>query len=275
MHRLYSLLFLSAAPTTENHNQASVDGQQFGNVSFSDVFFPGAFALPFPQDVTIVTPDGVYFYAHSTAILAESSNEFAGLLSAAQLSAASSASGEYGVVPVSELSTVLNIVLHVIYGGSFAPYNTSTDDIVAAVDALHKYGVSVRKHLSVAHGSPLLSDITTQMRTSRSAPLHFYALAGKYDSYDLAARASAYLLAVKLNEVPLDLIDRMGPVYLKRLIALQQGRLDILRDLLAGPPSTHQITPSCSSEDQAALARAWQLVGAYFIWEMRPGTSAL
>lgn len=202
-------------------------------------------------------------------ILPESSNGFAGLLYPERLLAASGTSSGCNIIAVAEPSAVISIVLHTIYGSSCAQDNPSTLDLITAVEALHKYGVSVQRHLTPE--TPLLACMTARLRSSSSAPLHFYALAGKYDLYDLAVRASSHLLAVDISDIPLDIVERMGPIYLKRLIVLQLGRQEVLKELLLAPPETHPFTRTCEAEGQATLALTWQLFGAYFIWEMRPG----
>lgn len=100
-----------------------------------------------------------------------------------------------------------------------------------------------------------------------TAPLEFYALAAQHDLHPLAARTSTHLLGCKATDIPLETAERIGPVYLSKLFALQETRQAALKTVLRAPPLPHLPTPTCSA---TALGRAWELVSAYLIWQMRP-----
>ncbi len=68
-----------------------------------------------------------------------------------------------------------------------------------------------------------------------------------------------------------ELVDRIGPRYLKRLFFLHMGRADALKRILLPPPHPHPPTLWCDFEEQKRLARAWALASAYLAWEARPG----
>ncbi|KIP09644.1 hypothetical protein PHLGIDRAFT_34294 [Phlebiopsis gigantea 11061_1 CR5-6] len=242
---------------------------EHSNVSVAVAFQPGEPSLPYPQDVVFVTGDKILFYGHSQVLLAKSSNNFAGLLSPGSL-ASSPKSEEYTFLSVAESFPVFNIVLHAMYEMPCAALRPSAVEILTALTALVKYGADLQR-LS-PHGTPLLELATTRLA---DAPAQFYALAGKYDLYDLAVRSSAHLLSARLQDLPIELVDMMGPIYLQRLISLQLGRQDRLKEVLEVPPDKHAPTATCGLADQDALASAWKLVGSYFIWEMRPDTTPI
>lgn len=95
-----------------------------------------------------------------------------------------------------------------------------------------------------------------------------------HDLPELAARASAHLHGYCVPTMPQAEVDRVGPIYFRRLVALQLNRLDALKALTAEPPEAHPNAKGCCTAEQAALQRAWHLVAAYFIWERRPGESS-
>ena len=239
------------------------------NMSVSTTFYPGAFELPHEQDVMLVSLDLVFFYVHSAVMLARSSNGFAWLLSDVP-SLLPHCPLQFHVAAVPETSPVLNIVLHAVYNKSCAEYEPADADVIAAVDRFGLYGLDVQQHL--APQTALFEFVATRVP---SAPLAFYALAGCYDLNDLGVRASGHLLGHRVRTIPVELVERMGPVYLKRLISLQLARQDMLRVLLVQPPEAHPFDATCGQEEQSALRRAWQLVAAYLIGFLETGTVSL
>ena len=243
----------------------SAEAEDHGTqIAVSSRFYPGGVTMSdIPLDVVFVSLDKVFFYVHSRAILAASSNTFAHLIDPAAF--ATLAEGRYHVVVVREPSPVLNIILHAIYAISCAQYRPSNAELIAAVDALPAYGLETQKHL--ARETALFQLLATRLHTE---PLEFYALAGHHGVHDLAALASTHLLGCKIGGISLETADRMGAMYLSKLIALQLVRQDALKTILANPPEPHPFVETCGDEEQASLGRAWQLVAAYLIWEMRP-----
>lgn len=86
-------------------------------------------------------------------------------------------------------------------------------------------------------------------------------------------RCSQFLLSLRVWDISNELATQMGVWHLKYLIFLHRGRMQELRTLLARSPQTHPPVPQCSPARQAALAEAWRLVGAYFIWNATVGES--
>ncbi|THH26316.1 hypothetical protein EUX98_g7870 [Antrodiella citrinella] len=140
------------------------------------------------------------------------------------------------------------------------------ETLIAAVDALHKYGVPVSKY--VQPSMPLFQLI---LALAPLTPIGAYSLAGAYSLHDLAVPISSHLLGFSLPDLTDELILRMGPVYMKKLFFLHLGRLDALKRLLLSPPYPHSPTLECDFIEQKKLARAWTLASASLVWDARPG----
>jgi hypothetical protein len=165
-------------------------------------------------------------------------------------------------------SVVLNILLHTIYNMSAVHYAPSPQAVIAAVESLGKYGLSVRTYLAPA--SPLS---TLFLGSAPQAPIQFYAFAGAYDLNHLAVPISSFLLSYSLASLTDELVVKMGPLYLKRLFFLHLGRVEALKRLLLPPPHPHVPTANCDLTEQKKLSRAWALASAYLAWDVRPGES--
>ncbi|KAI6034192.1 hypothetical protein BKA83DRAFT_26402 [Pisolithus microcarpus] len=166
------------------------------------------------------------------------------------------------VVPLPESSVELNIVLHAIYDMSCSHYSPSFEAIVSALSVMDAYGISVKKY--VARSTPLYNLLLCH---APIYPLELYALAASHDLYDLAVPTSSHLLSFSLASLTDDMVDRIGPRYLKRLFFLHFGRSDALKRLLLPPPHPHPPT------EQKKLTRAWALASAYLAWDARPDLS--
>lgn len=177
------------------------------------------------------------------------------------------------VVAFPKPSPVLNVVLHIIYGRSCRPYNPSGAALLDAVDTLVAHGVAVQTHIVAEN--PIFELF---LAAARSDPLPFYACAGQHRIESLAVPISALLLGHRVYDFPDAMVERMGPVYLKRLVGLQQRRLEILRSLLIQPPEieiVHDPTSDCDQEEQQAVVRAWMFMSTYLIVEARAGKDYL
>jgi hypothetical protein len=119
-------------------------------ISVSTTFFPGAELDVLPTDLIIISSDSVFFYVHTHKLLAASTNGFSSLLPLKELERPE---GAGNILPLHIDSVVLNILLHTIYSMSALHYSPSPEAVIAAVESLEKYGLSVRTYL--APGSPL------------------------------------------------------------------------------------------------------------------------
>ncbi len=234
-------------------------------ISVSTTFFPGADLDVLPTDLIVISSDSVFFYVHTDKLLAASNNGFKSHL---PLKEQDQPGGLGNVLPLHVDSVVLNILLHTIYNMSAAHYAPTPEALIAAVESLEKYGLSVRTYL--APGSPLY---TLFLGTAPQAPIEFYAFAGAYDLHHLAIPISSFLLSYSLASLTDELAVKMGPLYLKRLFFLHLGRVEALKRLLLPPPQPHVPTANCDFTEQKKLTRAWALASAYLAWDVRPGES--
>lgn len=171
------------------------------------------------------------------------------------------------VVVLPESSVVLNVVLHSIYDISCAHYSPSFESLSAALVFMTTYGIPVKRH--TARSTPLHALFLSH---APFYPLELYALAASYDLYDLAVPTSSHLLSLSLASLTDEMVDHIGPRYLKRLFFLHFGRAEALKRLLLPPPHPHSPTVFCDFTEQKKLTRAWALASAYLAWDARPGT---
>lgn len=234
-------------------------------ISVSTTFFPGAELDALPTDLIIVSSDSVFFYVHTHKLLAASTNGFNSLLPLKELDRPE---GAGNIFPSHIDSVVLNVLLHTVYNMSAVHYAPHPEAVIAAVESLEKYGLSVQTYL--APGSPLS---TLFLGTAPQAPIEFYAFAGAYDLNHLAIPISSFLLSYSLASLTDELAVKMGPLYLKRLFFLHLGRVEALKRLLLPPPQAHGPTANCDFTEQKKLTRAWALASAYLAWDVRPDLS--
>ena len=235
------------------------------SVSVSTTFHPRAALLPIPTDLVFLSADGVFFYVHTTQILALSTNHFDDLIPPKpSMSALCDNLGP--VVPLPETASVLNIVFHAVYGISCAHYRPAVNTLIAAIDLMAKYGLPTWRYITPS--TPLYALVLGQAPVQ---PIAVYAVAAAHGLHDLALPVSSHLLSFALHTLTDDLAVRMGPVYLKRLFFMHLGRLDALKRLLRPTPHPHPPTPDCDFAEQKKLARAWTLASAALAWDARPG----
>lgn len=235
-------------------------------ISVSTTFFPGANIDSAAPDLIILSCDSVFFYVHSQRLLSVSTNGFSSFL---PLSSKNTSPDTDSIINLPQSSTVLNIVLHTIYGLSCTHYSPSLEDLRAAIGAMKLYGLPVETYTSPS--TPLSHTILAHAPT---APLEVYALAASIDNDELAVSASPHLLSFTLSSLTDEMSKKIGPVYLKRLFFLHLGRMEALKRLLLPPPHPHPATNDCDFTEQKKLTRAWALASAYLTWDARPDMSA-
>jgi hypothetical protein len=127
-----------------------------------------------------------------------------------------------------------------------------------------KYGLLV--HDAIAKGKPLASVILSLARTQA---LDTYALVAHHNLEDLAIETSHYLISVPLHNLTDAQCNKMGPIYLRRLMFLQLGRMERLKTLLKELPSTHPPTATCDELDQKRLLFLyWHMAASEICWEI-------
>ncbi|QRV72783.1 hypothetical protein RhiJN_00797 [Ceratobasidium sp. AG-Ba] len=171
------------------------------------------------------------------------------------------------VVMLPMQSTVLNVILHVLYGLPMEHFRPDLQLLCHALSELVNLGYQpselVTPHSEIFH---LL------VAQSRTYPLVVYALAAGHKIERLAVACSANTLGIELSDITDELAAIMGPIYLRRLFFLHIGRTDALKRLLLEPPAGHAPSPICSTDNQKSLTRAWALAVAYMAIEGRPNT---
>jgi hypothetical protein len=228
------------------------------HAKISTRFFPNAnLVSDDTENIILVSADDVYFFAHTRKLLAASTNGFGGLLT--------SESPETPVW-VPESSTLLNILLHVIYDLPLIHYNPTIVDLTTAVDAFGAFGLSLQAAIA-----PSSSVFKLLMTRALAFPLEVYTLAASNDIAELATLSSAYLLSFSLASLTEDQASKIGSKYLRRLFFLHLGRIEALKRLLLQPPPFHVPKNGCSIADQTGMVRAWALASAYISWDAKPG----
>ena len=261
-----SLLWLRN--TSSSSSQTSVHGtpaeqREQAMISVSTTFYPGAEVDVLPTDLIILSSDSVFFYVHTHKLIAASTNGFGSLL---PLKAQGQPEDAGAFLPLPHDSVVLNVLLHAIYNMSAAHYAPSAQAVIAAVESFERYGLSVETYLA-----PVSPFYALFLGTAPQAPIEFYAIAGAYNLMHLAIPISSFLLSYSLASLTDELVVKMGPLYLKRLVFLHLGRVEALKRLLLPPPQPHLPTANCDFTEQKKLTRAWALASAYLAWDVRPG----
>ncbi|CAL1715460.1 unnamed protein product [Somion occarium] len=215
----------------------------------SPAFHPTANLDSYPSDIVVTSSDRIAFYVHSRRILSVSTNHFASLLIQPL-----PIGGKLKVFLLGEDSQVLNVVFHTIY---LKPFGQSPSPVAVfvAIDAFNKYGIPVDQY--IRPNTPLFPPLLAH---AANDPLNVYAVAGQYNLYELAAAASAHLLALDPEDVTDEHAVRMGPIYLKRLLLLRPARKRLLEELLLQGPSEHPPTPQCGVDNQRRTGRQWDLM---------------
>jgi hypothetical protein len=172
------------------------------------------------------------------------------------------------IMHVAEPSEVINIILHLIYQIPCEQYSPTFDSIVTVVNALPRYGLRPGDHIV-----PLKPLHTLLLSQAPLYPVDIYALASRFDLFDLAQLTSPYVLPYLPWTFSDEIVTRIGPIYLKRLFALYLERSDALKSILLHPLHPHPPTGECDFVEQKTLARSWALSTAYLAWDAQPGMS--
>ncbi|KAG8743955.1 hypothetical protein FRC10_011029 [Ceratobasidium sp. 414] len=233
-------------------------------------------------DLVFFATDNVFFYAHRSILIRESSNRFGGLIAEAnddpmeEVDVSEPMAGlDLGASPslivVPYPADVLNVLLHVIYGFPVQRYQPPAPVLRAVLPALQALGYNV--HAFVTPHSELFMLF---VQAAAVDPLPIYALAAQYAIESLAVATSTLTLSGPLSDLTDELAQQMGAIYLKRLFFLHLGRTDALKRLLLPPPDPHTLSvgADCDLDAQKSLARAWALACAYVVVDGRPDTLA-
>ncbi|TFK35184.1 hypothetical protein BDQ12DRAFT_612179, partial [Crucibulum laeve] len=231
-------------------------------VSVSTVFFPGANGVE--ADLVLSSSDSVLFYVQSSIITAACDTAFRSIAN----TPLSNKKLHNVILSIPDSSEVLNIILHMLYGTSCAQHSPAFETLITAVDRMPFYGISPKD--LIVPNTPLYTYLLSH---APLYPLQVYALAGYHKLEALAIVTSSHLLSYTLKNITDDTAERMGAIYLKRLMNLHINRFSAFKEILLLPPHPHPPTKECGFGDQKKLTRAWALASAYLVWELRPDLS--
>jgi hypothetical protein len=165
-----------------------------------------------------------------------------------------------GLLPVKYFSGdsfLLDTTLRIAYGLSQAWTDSSFEAVLAALDILTGFGVSIETILE-----PASELYTFVLRHAPLHPLKAFAFAARHQLENLAVSISPYLLSYSITSISDDMAVEIGPIYLKRLLLLQHSRLARLKEIVYAPPFPHAPTPRCDFSSRKAVSRAWTLASA-------------
>lgn len=256
--------------------------QQSGSGDNTLVSISTRFNLEYPDvqdsDLVLVSTDNVYFYAHRTTLLHDSSNGFGSLLSLTPEPEAKDATtstlgaaGTHKFITTEYTSEVLNVALHAIYKFSVQSYRPSPVTLRAATKAISDLGYDLANVFS-----PHSELFMLFLQAGVAEPLEMYALAAQLSLEHLAVAVSTFTLSVPPSDITDELAIQMGPIYLRRLFFLHLGRADALKRLLYPPPAPHPAfpDPNCGQETQSAVSRIWALACATVVVDSNPNNLA-
>ncbi|KAF9526816.1 hypothetical protein CPB83DRAFT_769632, partial [Crepidotus variabilis] len=226
-------------------------------ISVSTAFHPTAHSQFPPSDISLVSKDGVLFYIHSFVILKANPFAFKTTLG----SSLDDPRLQHTAIPVPSASPELNIILLALYDLSPASHSPTIEHLIKAVDMMPSYSLSVQQ--LVHPNSPLFLHFLS------IAPLHpmdIFALAAHHGIDQLAVSTSAHLLSYPVHTITDEQAERMGAVYLRRLVNLRLTRFSALKNILLHPPLPHAPSKKCGFVDQRWLTRAWALASAHIVW---------
>jgi hypothetical protein len=209
-----------------------------------------------------MSSDSVLFYTHSHTIQETSKGAFNYLLS----SPLCHPKFRKEIIFFPETSDILNIILHVLYSISPAHHSPTLETLVTAVTRMPQYVIYPRAHITPTNP---MHDLLLSL--APRYPFEVYTVAAQFDLNDLAVPTSAYLLSYSLSTLSDEMAERMGAIYLKRLLTLHHNRVEALKNIFLHPPYPHPSSETCGFEEQRRLTRAWSLVSAYLAWEAGPG----
>ncbi|KJA22773.1 hypothetical protein HYPSUDRAFT_40564 [Hypholoma sublateritium FD-334 SS-4] len=230
-------------------------------VSISTSFHPQN--CPQPETV-LVSSDNVLFYVHSPTLLAACPTAFEAYMTT------SLSREEYRTraVHIDATANQLNVILHTLHRTSPAANAPDFDTLVTSIDHMPRYGISPRRFI---RPMSLIHELLLSYAPLR--PLDLYALGAHHKIPSLAVSSSSQLLSWDLTTITDSMAERIGAVYLKKLMLLHVDRNTTLRNIILHSPNPHPSTKECNFNDQRSLTRAWALVIAYLAWEAKPDLS--
>lgn len=155
---------------------------------------------------------------------------------------------------VTESSSVLDIILHIVYAMPLAHNGADLEVLSQALASLEKYGIAIPKETSDVWSLVL-----------QHAPIHpvrAYAIAATYSIDSCCVATSRYTLQVSLDALTEADALAIGSIYMRRLFLLHLGRREALKRVISQPPNQHAPLDSCSLTTQNEIGRSWAIAVA-------------
>ena len=236
------------------------------SVSVSTAFHPTAHQhLPKP-DTIMLSSDAVLFFVHSTTILIACDSAFQSFLG----SPLDDPIWRNTLITLDAPSAELNVLLHMLYGKSCAVHSPPFGTLSNAIDRMLAYSIPPATHIL-----PSTSLYNVLLSYAPLHPLDLYALAAHHNLHSLAVSTSSHLLSYSLPTITDDQAERMGSVYLRKLVLLQLDRFLAMKNILLKLPHPHAPTKLCGFTEQKRLSRVWALASASWVWDAKLGESYL
>jgi hypothetical protein len=148
-------------------------------------------------------------------------------------------------------------------------HNPSLEQVSSALVALPKYGLSLE--IATATGTHVYNLI---MGLASKSSIDTFALVCHHNLERLATDISQLLISIPIHDLNDQQCTMMGPVYLRRLVFLQVGRTERLKEILNVPPTKHEPTMSCDAVNQRRnLEAVWDDAVRELVWEVKAHTS--
>ncbi|KAF8332238.1 uncharacterized protein EI90DRAFT_2918900 [Cantharellus anzutake] len=233
-----------------------------------NIHFPYPYTDIHPDSI-IQTSDEVLFHVHRDRLQTRSRTAFDGLFTD---NSTVGLNRSLVVFLVPEDATVMNCVLHILYGTSSRIYCPDFETIAQAFETLQKYGCRLSE--CIPQDSEIFTDLVCHAAEPNTDALKVYTLAASHDFEELAVQCSYYALRIPISRIDEGSSIMMGPLYLLRLLRLHASRRAALHRLLMEPPERHEDTPFCNWRRQIGTTRAYGLIAGYLTWEAPADASA-
>lgn len=233
-------------------------------VSVSTAFHPTAHPHLPPSNILLASSDAVLFYVHSPTLLRACPALFTTTLP--PHAPLSHPQWRDTLITLPAPAAEVNIIIHMLYGSSPVLHSPSFETLANAIDHMPGWDIIPSTHIT-----PLTPLYTLLLSYAPLHPLDIYSLAAYHGVHSLAVSTSSHLLAFSLATITDKQAERIGAIYLKKLLLLHLERGVALKKILLVPPHPHPPSKECGFDEQKRLTRAWAFASAYLVWYATPG----
>ncbi|KAF8312722.1 uncharacterized protein EI90DRAFT_2951029, partial [Cantharellus anzutake] len=160
-----------------------------------------------------------------------------------------------------EDATVMNCILHILYGTSSCIYCPDFETITQTFETLQKYGCRLSK--CIPQDSEIFTDLICHAAEPNTDALKVYMLAASHGFKELVVQCSYYALRIPISRIDEGSSIMMGLLYLLHLLQLHVTQRAALHRLLMEPPEHHEDMPFCNWRRQIGTTRAYGLIAGY------------